>query len=271
MLIGTINYTLSLGFVLTFLLAGVGTVAMLHTWRNLAHLRITAGKSLPVFAGEQAHFIVLPTDHHYRVRLAVGAQIGEHQSALTDIPAGGHGKMTLTLPASQRGWLELGRFTVFTEFPLGLFHVWSHVDVGARCLVYPKPAPPGLPLPAPMGSEHSGGRKPSGGDEDFSGLRNYQHGDSPRRVDWKASARSSGLLTKQFQGEAQALLWLDWSLAPAHDAEQRISQLTRWVLDAHAAGLAYGLRLPHAEITPDLGESHFHHCLETLALCGEQP
>src|SRR3546814_18705107 len=40
MLVGSINYTLSLGFVVTFLLAGMGTMAMLHTWRNLAWRQI---------------------------------------------------------------------------------------------------------------------------------------------------------------------------------------------------------------------------------------
>ena len=42
MLIGSINYNLSLGYVLTFLLAGMGVVSILHTFRNLAHLAISA-------------------------------------------------------------------------------------------------------------------------------------------------------------------------------------------------------------------------------------
>jgi hypothetical protein len=35
MLIGAINYNLSLGHALVFLLAGLGLVAMVHTFRNL--------------------------------------------------------------------------------------------------------------------------------------------------------------------------------------------------------------------------------------------
>ena len=56
MLIGSINYSLSLGYVLTFLLVGLGINAMLHTFRNLAHLRVSPGRVPPVFAGEQARF-----------------------------------------------------------------------------------------------------------------------------------------------------------------------------------------------------------------------
>ena len=58
LLLSSINYSLSLGFVLTFLLGSMAGVAMLHTWRNLAHLRIRPGRCEPVFAGETAHFIV---------------------------------------------------------------------------------------------------------------------------------------------------------------------------------------------------------------------
>ena len=52
MLIGAINYNLSLGHALVFLLAGLGLVAMVHTFRNLLGLRLMPGRADPVFAGE---------------------------------------------------------------------------------------------------------------------------------------------------------------------------------------------------------------------------
>jgi len=48
--------------------------------------------------------------------------------------------------------------------------------------------------------------------------------------------------------------------------EDRLSLLARWVLDAHAAGLTYGLRLPGATIEMAAGEAHRDRCLETLAV-----
>ena len=56
LLIGSINYALSLGFALTFLLAGLGLAGMVHTARNLARIAISAGRAEPVFAGESAQF-----------------------------------------------------------------------------------------------------------------------------------------------------------------------------------------------------------------------
>src|ERR1700739_1992293 len=51
--IGSVNYTLGLGFVLTFLLASCGVVDMHLTFRNLAHLYLKAGHASTVFAGEE--------------------------------------------------------------------------------------------------------------------------------------------------------------------------------------------------------------------------
>ncbi|HSH72401.1 MAG TPA: DUF58 domain-containing protein [Methylophilaceae bacterium] len=278
MLLGSINYTLSLGFVLTFLLAGMGNMAMLHSWRNLVHLSVESVRAEPVFAGEDAVFDIRVTDSKPRPRYAVAAHFEPEKKTgkkvvaepiYSDITAAGQVTLKLKLPTKKRGWLQAGRVTFFTEFPLSLFHVWAYVGLGNqnnRCLVYPHPALSSLPLPASAEQGAAGALDSKSGDDDFAGHRNYQYGDSPRRVDWKASSREQGLLTKQFQGEAQSTLWLDWSLTPGNDVEQRIRQLTRWVVDANTDRQSYGLRLPKLEIAPGTGEGHYRQCLQALAL-----
>lgn len=266
MLIGSINYTLSLGFILTFLLAGMGNVAMLHTWRNLANLHIRPHRAEPVFAGEEAVFELIVAEQQLRARYAIAAHFEGIPPVYTDIPAGGESTIKLSVPTKKRGWLKAGRVTFFTEFPLGLFHVWSYVTIEMRCLVYPHPLiqSSAVPNTADMGA--TGSLDQSSGDDDFAGHRDYQLGDSPRRVDWKASSREQGLLTKLFQGEGQSTLWLDWDQTPGVDGEQRIRQLTRWVMDAQATHKSYGLRLPAMTINPANSDAHYHRCLEALAL-----
>ncbi len=270
MLVGAINYTLSLGFVLVFLLAGMGNMAMLHTWRNLAHLQVAAGKIDPVFAGEEASFEILVTDTKHRARYAIAAQFDQdkiNEPVYVDIPENSQAIAKLGLPTKRRGWLTPERIKLHTEFPLALFHVWGYVDLNCRCLVYPRPAINSLPLPsAPDQNAAKSSADATSGDDDFFGHRSYQLGDSPKRVDWKASSREQGMFTKQFQGTAQSSLWLDWSTTPGSDDEQRIRQLARWVLDADAVNQPYGLRLPGREFSPDIGKTHFHQCLQALAL-----
>ncbi len=67
-------------------------------------------------------------------------------------------------------------------------------------------------------------------------------------------------------------IWLDWhALSGTTDSEQRLSILARWMLDANAAGLAWGLRLPAVQLAPDNGPGHLAAGLRALALHDHGP
>jgi uncharacterized protein (DUF58 family) len=268
MLIGSVNYDLSLGFILSFLLGATGIQSMLHTFRNLANLRIAPGKVQPVFAGEQAQFQIRISNEARLHRYSVGVTRDRLNAVYVDVPPGEEAVPTVAITATRRGWLRPGRLTLFTFFPVGLFRAWSYADLDMHALVYPAPATPGLPIPVPAAGSGDGGVHGHGHDE-FSGLRPYRPGDSPRHIAWKAVARDDTILTKQFSGRADAELWLDWEfLPPSMESENRIAHLTRWVLDADSAGLAYGLRLPGLSLPIANGSAHRSDCLRALALYG---
>jgi len=269
MLLGSVNYDLSLGFILSFLLGATGIQSMLHTFRNIAHLRISPGRTAPVFAGELAHFHINISNSTRADRYSIGVT-GDNQFAdYVDVPAGGEVMATVPVRAARRGWLRPGRLTLFTRFPAGLFRAWSYADLDMQCLVYPAPATPGLALPPTAAGDGDGGAHGRGQDE-FSGLRAYRPGDSLRHIAWKAVARDSVLLTKQFAGRANAELWLPWDeLPPAMSSEMRLAHLARWVIDADARNLVYGLRLPGTTIAPATGPAHRAECLRALALYGK--
>lgn len=265
MLIGSINYNLSLGYILTFLLASMGLVAILHTFRNLVHLRITPGRVEPVFAGEVAWFELFIENRSAYDRSAV-VLWQQGQATPCDVASARGATASVPVPSRRRGWLAPERITMDTRFPIGLLRAWAYIQPDMRCLVYPKPDDAHMPLPEPAAGAGEK-RVASGGSDDFAGLRAYQTSDSPRHIHWKAAAREQGLQTKIFSGSAAAELWLDWNLLPAGlDLEAKLSRLTRWVLSADRDGLRYGLRLPGLELAPDTGEAHRLACLRELAL-----
>ena len=268
MLIGAINYNLSLGYALVFLLAGLGLVTLLHTFRNLVRLEISPGRADPVFAGETAQLTVLLNNHRNADRCAVHLHFADAPTVVADLAADTTTALGMPCPTTRRGWLRPGRITLETRYPLVLVRAWSYAEPDMRCLVYPPPEPSAPPLPLSASGE-TGGAHGGRGSEDFSGLRSHTPSDSPKHVAWKAVAKEQPLLTKQFAGTSQAEVWLDWdALPPGLDAEARLSRLTRWLLDAKAAGLSYGLRLPGLEIPLDSGERHHESCLMALALHG---
>jgi uncharacterized protein (DUF58 family) len=268
MLGGSINYMLSLGFVLTFLLGSMALVSIVHAFRNLAGLAVTVASAGRSFAGETACFEVTLANPARLARHAVGVVHPSDAAHATDCPAFGSGQCTLRVPAPARGRLYPGRVTIFTRYPLGLFYAWSCVEPDCAAIVYPRPEPVAT---AHAGMAASAGQRTSSqdGPDDFAGLRRWTPGDAPQRIAWKAAARGQGLLTKQFVFEAGAIVWFDWNDTPASLGEEgRLSRLARWVLDAHGAGIAFGLRLPGRLLPPAGGEAQLEAALEALALHG---
>ena len=265
-LLAAVNYNSGLGYLLTFMLAGMAVVSILYTNRNLLRLRIAPAACPPVFAGELAHFGVTLGNDRAGARLGMVIECRKCEVVRVDVPA--RTSVTVTLPMSSRarGYLACPPFTVCTYFPLGLFRAWSRrIVLAHRCLVYPRPArAEGVPPQNGLVSGDRPGPAPGGGD--FAGLRPFRLGDPPQHVSWKTAARGQGLHTKQFSGSGQDSIWLDWQAFAPLDIEARLSRLTRAVLDADQAGLRYGLRLPDREFAPDSGAAHRHRCLEALAL-----
>jgi uncharacterized protein (DUF58 family) len=273
MLLGSINYDNALGYVLSFLLVSAALVSMLHAVRNLAGLDLRWDDSEPVFAGDTAHFGLQVDNRGQRRRFGLLARLaGRGRRSRDDNPAvhfhvdaNNLARIELPAVAARRGWFSPGEVTLATRFPFGFFRAWSRVDAGLRCLAYPRPAgEQALPsfLPQESGEHGSHGK----GEDEFSGLRDYRPGDSARRVHWKAVARGQGVPVKVFSGDTTGTTWLPWQDVAGSDIEARLSQMSRWVLEAEAQNLRYGLALPGIEIPPDDGEDHRHRCLEALAL-----
>ena len=271
MMLGNINYNLGLGYVLTFLLAMMAVISMLHAFRNLANLEIRAGYVRAVFRGETAHFLLhfhnrskLPRYQLSLVQTGDSLWAYGHTPLLFDVPALQDFEIAFPIPTTQRGWLQIGRLMIATEFPLGLFFAWSYLHFDTRCLVYPKPM---SDVPLPLDNTPEGvGKRSMVGDDDFAGLRKYVEGDALPRIAWKAYARERGLQVKQFSTPLGEEVWLDFFVAPDRNTEEKLARMTRWVLDAEAQGLRYGLRLPGGELPAANGLVHRNECLRRIAL-----
>jgi uncharacterized protein (DUF58 family) len=259
-----VNYSNALAYLLTFLLASLAVVSLLHAQRNLLSLRMTVAGGEPVFAGEPATFrVCLHNDQAARYALRLESALGALPPI--DVPAQDTRWVTLSVPTTRRGWLECPALTLVSVFPLGITRAWSRrLMLPARCLVYPKPAAVAAWLSA-TGTEGESRPGVLQEGEDFTGLRVYQPGDTLARISWKTLARGQGLYTKEFRAPQAENLWLDWDALAPQDNEARLSLLCRAALDAEDSGLAYGLRLPGTTIEPDSGAQHLHHCLEALA------
>ncbi len=280
LLVGSINYALQLGFLLTFLVSSMAIVGMHHTHRNLARVTLRGQRADPVFAGDIATFEVLVSNPTAEARLALNFTFAlrlkrkpdrerpshELPGHWIDVPARGTALARLGLPTRRRGRLDCPRVRVETRFPFGLWQAWAYYAPPLSVVVYPTPEEDAPPLPVAGGSGREGAGLASSGD-DFAGVRPYQAGDPQKMIAWRLAARSDDLSVKLFESPTGSELTLHFDQLPGHlDTEARLSRLTRWVLMAEAAQLRYALHLPGVTIELGSGPAQRERCLTALAL-----
>jgi uncharacterized protein (DUF58 family) len=266
MLVTSMNYGLALGFVATFVLAGLASAALLHAFRNVAGLAIRPGHAGEAFAGSRLPFTV-DVAGNARSRVAISLAAGKAAATVVDVDADTIAPVTLDADASRRGRVPLGRVTVSSDHPLGLWKAWAYAHFPLAGIAYPVPEAGAPPAPAGLpGSDATA--KGRSEEADLAGLREYQRGDPLQRVAWKAVARGAGWYTKQFEGAAGGgPVMLDFGALPAAlDVEQKLSRLTAWVLACERAARPCGLVLPGVYIAPGQGREHRRALLTALAL-----
>lgn len=263
MFVWTINHQLNLGYALIFLLAFVALFSAALTVSTFSQLRLRCGEAAPVFAGEDIYFPIAIENEESRPRAAFTLRNAFYQTDCAGIEAHSGTEVKLAQPTAERGWTSLLPLEIYTTMPLGLFVAWQWRHLAGKGLVYPQPAGD---LPLPMFADNANGSLMSEGrgEDELVGLQGYHPGDPLSRVAWKQSSRGE-LLIKQFSGMGAEQVLLDYQKMGG-DKETRIAQLTRWVLDAEAAGLLYALRLPNFSSDYSRGQAHYHACLSALAV-----
>lgn len=254
-------------FLLGFVVIGIAAVSVLHAWANVRGVTLSAEPIKPAFAGDQlcVHLIAAAHTRRGHPGLRVKARHSRAVATFDEITAGQSQRVELSMLAVARGRHETIDVQLSTLFPLGFFTAQRLLTIAQPHIVYPRPEG-SLPLPpssVPAPHRRDGLRVAG---DDFAGTRGYQAGESQRHIDWKAVARGQPLLIKQWAGEADQTLHLDWDALSQMDVEARLSQLARWVLLAERSGASYSLRLPALAIAPSRGDVHFHACLRALAL-----
>lgn len=252
-------------YLLCFITSGMVMVSALHAWANLRGLVIEADSPRPVFAGDDlvATLHLRSERHrpHFGLRLS---SRGAGTVALDELVRSGREAIEMRVPALRRGLYQELPIEVMSRFPLGFFTAKRSLRLRVAYAVYPQPdGSRPLPVSVEPARQTREGTHVEG--DDFGGVRAWRPGESQRHIDWKAAARGQPLLIKQWAGDADDTLLLDWELLTGMPTETRLGQLARWTVAAERNGSNYGLRIPGVSLGPSRGEAHYHACLRALA------
>ena len=274
LLITSINFQLSLGYALTFLLAGCALVAMHRGHATLRGLELYFPAQPPQTLGS-ANLHVHVHNPSAAPRYGLGLAFVENDTWMwSEIAAHHTNRLQLAWHAPRRGWVDIPPITLETRFPMGVFRAWTVWRPASKVLVYPAPevGGPGLPVALALARAGAPAARSMPSDPAWDGLRPYRRGDPRKTLAWKSCAKamasgSDALVSRERAPVQAAPLYLDYANTGLADKEARLSRLCAWARRAETLGLAYGLRLPHAHIEPGSGPLHLGHCLEAMALC----
>lgn len=129
---------------------------------------------------------------------------------VNNLPGQGSQRWQVRTLCQQRGIFRLGSMSLHSGDPLGLFSVGQNLSLTSDLIVYP--------ATIELNSFHPPIADLAGGDAisrrtqylttNVSGIREYAPGDSFNRIHWLSTARTGRLMTKEFELDPSADIWL---------------------------------------------------------------
>jgi len=151
--------------------------------------------------------------------------------------------------AARRGAVDFDRVRISTSFPFGILRKSVTFPLPGRVVIYPRLHRIRREMLWDIRSHEPAGTRRShdtGGSEEFYGLREYRPGDSIKFVDWKHSARTGVLVSRDMTRLTPPKLMIvvdlnrrDWE--ETHNCERAISFAASLVCEAHLDGFEVGL------------------------------
>ena len=266
-LLGT-NYQNNLIILMSYLFASVFLTTMLYSFLNMFGLQFLFKSQVSAYATQTVS--VPLTIISNKPRFDINFVFENNQQTTEVAIKEGESATKIPFHALKRGVNNPGRLKILSEYPLGLFVCWTHLDFDCEVITYPaKNTFHHIKQDSSQQHEEINGNNVVEGGEDFGELREYKQGESNAKIAWKQLARGQGWLTKTTQIELGHKVWLSLKQLPSAPIETKLEMLCFLILDHHKNNIPFGLDLDAIQISPSTGNKHINKCLTALAFYGK--
>jgi len=203
--------------------------------------------------------------------LLIGVLIENQQVLFPFVDAGREGKRFCTVGFQQRGEYFIGEIYVCSVFPFNFFTRYRKIRKTIKLTVFPKPqrcqyaSLPGRQ--ARLKGDVS--TLTIGYDSDIISIRDYSSGDPLKYINWKSTAKTGVLKTKELSAIQLEQVMIDFDKMVGHDLEHKISCTTFLILQFIRSNIPVGLRIDGESFNPALTTGHKIGLLRKLALYGK--
>lgn len=186
------------------------------------------------------------------------------------VPYVGRGRMKsrfLAVTFDGRGMRTIEDIHVCSAFPFNFFVRCTRSLLSFQCVVFPVPRQqPGAYVSDGEYHDQGDGRTDRrGGDPDIFSIRDYMTGDPLRYINWKASARTGRLKTKEFTSPSVEPVIIDFERVDIADLELKLSHVTFMVDSLSRRQVPVGLKIGTSMFKPGLSRPHKIRLLREIA------
>jgi len=249
-------------------LLGFMSISGIFGRNNLS--KVSAEAALPdeVFAGRSVPLRV--TLRNVRKRMPVfliRAEIGGSSVLFPFIEASGGATKYVTTAFDHRGEFVMPAIHLSSVFPFNFFVRYKHLAGKRRHVVFPELRTRGTVLESADGRRRTGERTSdkTGYESDIISIREYTHGDPLKYINWKATAKTGALKTKEFSASSVKPVIIDFDALAIKHLEDRISTAAYTIVQLFREGLPVGLKINGRMYSPGLSRAHRIAMLTELA------
>lgn len=264
---GSFNENNNMGLLFSFFLFFVFLISIRETRNSILNLKIISIKIENSFALSKAKIIFhLSAEKNENKSFEISCY--DKTTKLKSIIKNSSAKQEIEIDSRKRGVYNSPVFTLSSDYPYGIFKAWTYVSSNEKQIIYPAPSKNSIPVHELKSiMEKKGNIKDSTKKEDeFKGLKEYEKGDSIKRISWKSYSKGLGLFTKDFgdqSGFDEVIIYFDE--IKINNIEKKLSLICKTILDLESIGLKYGFKIDKINISPATGKEHQKKCLEILA------
>lgn len=252
------NYVLLFNFILFCLFLG----SMFYTHFNLNGLTLNNAQFPALYVNENGvlslHFTSTNSQGHYFIRPHFKSSKIKINEPSKTFPISSKEKtiVNISIQGLARGQENIQTIYIETLFPFNFFRCFTFFRIDQTCLIYPERSDLRLHVEIELAEESR-----EEGDDFF--IREYQVGDSLKRIDWKKLAQTNRWYTRQFQTAQPNPILLVLDKTPLEDTLKSICFSMHLL---HQQNIKYGLKLGQKIlISPENSPAHLNHCLRELA------
>lgn len=196
----------------------------------------------------------------------------ENQQALFPfIDAGAEGRQFCSVGFAARGEHSIDSIYICSVFPFNFFTRYRKIPKTVKLTIFARPqkCQDALSRDRQIRLKGDASTLTIGYDSDIISIRDYSSGDPLKYINWKSTAKTGVLKTKELSAIQLQQIMIDFDKMVGQDLEQKISCVTFLILKFIRSNIPVGLIIGGESLKPALTASHKIQLLSRLALYGQ--